>query len=1075
MALTSVDIQKAAANFLEFQKGRMLSDHNSVTEMKCDSFWRGEVAIKAQVEEDGNHYWTNIKMVQDKISSFTCSCTHFHKEQGICRHLAASLFHYQLYYQEGGALSVSTSMNGRIMLQKYQEHSKAILAAKECIFLEPRLILEGQKVEIEFYIGDRRIKERAQCMLKDLRDFSIRVLEQKEGKYGQQISFFHVPEVFESYSEKVANLLVKQMSDYEYYHTYPSVSRVSFEKIGRISLKDSVADEWFSLLEERDIIVKTSEGKRVCHVEKTDPIIKVEFRKKGRDGVVVSIPDSWTFIFGLSSIYAVSEEVIHICSLAYSRHMRDFIKLSEEERVLKRQIVFQDRDFQLFCSQVLPCIEGHIQIREYGICLEEMRPQTLTSSFFLETPDGKNIICRFMQSYDDFSFSPLKLTEFPQNIRRNFRQEEAVHAIIKEYFTQRDAEGNLVIYGNEDAVYRFMKEGIARLRKIGEVYVSEEVKRMKIVPLPDISVDLSLKSGLLDLKVDSGALSGEELLAILHSYQEKKKWYRLKNGDFLELAGTSLERISELAAGLHLSKQQIREKEILIPRYRALYIDAVFRDGKENLIARSDYFKELIEQIESPTKLFELPDSLSGIMREYQKEGFQWLKTLKRYGFGGILADDMGLGKSLQIISFLLSEKNEEKEREPALIVCPASLIYNWENEFLRFAPQMKIVPVVGSAKERSEILKTEKEMDVFITSYDLLRRDSKWYKEMEFSAMVIDEAQYIKNHTTQNAKAVKSIQASFRLALTGTPIENRLSELWSIFDFLMPGFLYSYTRFRADFETPIVKQGEKGALSRLHKMTGPFLMRRLKQDVLRDLPEKLEEIIYSRMEGTQNYLYQAAVMELKEQLMRETEESFRANSISILAQLMRLRQLCCDPSLCLKDYEEGSAKLNTCMELVAHAVSSGHKLLLFSQFTAMLEKIEDCLQNENIRYYKLTGATTKENRAKMVEAFQADDTPVFLISLKAGGTGLNLTAADIVIHYDPWWNMAAQNQATDRAHRIGQDKVVTVYRLITKDTIEDNILKLQEAKNSLVQQVLQTDKTSLASMSRNDLLRILE
>lgn len=1074
MALTSVEIQKATTNFLEFQKGRMLSDQNAVTEMKCDSFWRGEVTVKAQVEETGNRYWIQVIIKQGQLKSFSCTCPQFHKEQGLCRHLAASLFHYQLYYQDGGVSSVFTSMDGRILLQKYQERFEAESSVqKETIFLEPKLILQMQKPELEFRIGDRHGKEKSKYLLKDLREFANCMLGKKEGSYGKQLSFYHIPEAFEPFSSQIADFIVRQMTQYDYFLELGSASKGMFEKIRRIHLKGFVADEWFLLLEGREIIVETASEMKICHVERKNPAVPVEFRRKGRDGVEVSIIGTWFFLYGLKSIYVIHENTIYICSPSYSNNLKDFFQMTK-----KGSVVFQERDFKTFCGQVLPYLEKKVSIQEYGIHLADMCPQSLHSSFFLDSPDGKNIICRFLQSYEDFSFQPLKSTVFPDNIRRNFRQEKLVYETIKQFFTQKDAEDHLVIYEDEDAVYRLLKDGIEQLKQIGEVYISEKIKQIKIVPMPQVSFGISFKGGLLELEMDSKGLSGEELFAILHSYREKKKWHRLKNGEFLELDQTGLKVLDELTKGLQLSMQQVKKKQALLPKYRAFYIDAVFKNDKEDLIARNSYFNKLVQQIKWPD-ICDVPPILSDVMKEYQKEGFQWIKTLKAYGFGGILADDMGLGKSLQIIAFLLSEKELcEKNNislHPALIVCPTSLIYNWEHEFFRFAPCLKVVSIVGNTQEREVIRAKAADFDVLITSYDLLRRDGILYKEMEFSTMVIDEAQYIKNHTTQSAKAVKAIQASFRLALTGTPIENHLSELWSIFDFLMPGFLYSYTRFRTEFEIPIVKQGDSYALERLHQMIGPFLMRRLKKDVLNDLPEKLEEVIYSKMDGMQDYLYQAAVMELKKQLVMETEESFHQKRISILSQLMRLRQICCDPSLCFEGYEDGSAKLNTCMELILRAVQSGHKILLFSQFTSMLEKIQNCLKEESISYYLLTGATSKEERMELVDRFQQDETSVFLISLKAGGTGLNLTAADIVIHYDPWWNMAAQNQATDRTHRIGQHKMVTVYRLITKNTIEDNILKLQESKQYLADQVLHTDGAVLSSMNREELLRILE
>ena len=344
----------------------------------------------------------------------------------------------------------------------------------------------------------------------------------------------------------------------------------------------------------------------------------------------------------------------------------------------------------------------------------------------------------------------------------------------------------------------------------------------------------------------------------------------------------------------------------------------------------------------------------------------------------------------------------------------------------------------------------------------------------MKFRFQVIDEAQYIKNPLTQSAKSVKLIKAQTRYALTGTPIENRLSELWSIFDYLMPGFLFTYSRFRKQFESPIVKDGDPYALESLRRLSGPFVLRRLKKDVLKDLPDKLETVVYSMAEEEQKQLYTAHALALKEELEQMSGDTYGTERIQVLAELTKLRQICCDPSLCFDRYKGGSAKLDTCMELITGGIAGGHKILLFSQFTSMLELIGQRLKKEGIAFHELTGATPKEERIRMAGAFQTDETPVFLISLKAGGTGLNLTAADIVIHYDPWWNVAAQNQATDRAHRIGQEKQVSVFKLIMKDTVEENILLLQEQKRDLADQIISGEQVSIGSLSKDELLKIL-
>lgn len=382
---------------------------------------------------------------------------------------------------------------------------------------------------------------------------------------------------------------------------------------------------------------------------------------------------------------------------------------------------------------------------------------------------------------------------------------------------------------------------------------------------------------------------------------------------------------------------------------------------------------------------------------------------------------------------------------------------------------------VAGTQEERCRMIADYHSYDVLVTSYDLLKRDIAAYGDAEFGYEVIDEAQYIKNHTTEAAKAVKLVNSRIRYASTGTPIENRLSELWSIFDYLMPGFLYRYETFRKEFETQIVKHEDAQAAERLRRMVSPFILRRLKEDVLKDLPEKMEEVRYSSFAAEQRKLYDAQVVHMRNMIAGQEPEEFAKNKLVILRELTRLRQICCDPSLCFENYRGGSAKLNACLDLVASAMEAGHKILLFSQFTTMLEHIERALRERGIGCYVITGATPKEKRVQMVKLFNKNEIPVFLISLKAGGTGLNLTGADVVIHYDPWWNLAVQNRATDRAHRIGQTKKVAVYKLIIKNSIEEKIQKLQENKQNLADQIISGEVNQLSGLTREELLGLLE
>jgi SNF2 family DNA or RNA helicase len=433
----------------------------------------------------------------------------------------------------------------------------------------------------------------------------------------------------------------------------------------------------------------------------------------------------------------------------------------------------------------------------------------------------------------------------------------------------------------------------------------------------------------------------------------------------------------------------------------------------------------------------------------------------------------MGLGKTLELISYLAFQKSEGEER-PSLVVCPASLVYNWRSEANRFAPSLDVVCLTGTKTERRKAIQEAGEHDLLVTSYDLLRRDVEELCQVRFSCVALDEAQYVKNAQTLAAKAARTLTSDVRFALTGTPIENRLLELWSIFDFLMPSMLGSAQAFTKRFANPI-NGGSTEAAANLRALVSPFILRRNKRDVLKDLPDKNETIVYASMEGEQDKLYRASAERLILSLQNQLPEEFAVSRIKVLAELTKLRQICCDPHLIYENYKGHSAKLDTCMELIRQAIEGGHKMLVFSQFTSMLELIEARLKKEKVGWLKLTGATSKEERVRLVDTFQTGETPVFLISLKAGGTGLNLTAADVVIHYDPWWNVAAENQATDRTHRIGQTREVSVFKIIAKDTIEENIQKMQEAKRDLAESVLGGEATSSSAISREDLLALLD
>ena len=707
-------------------------------------------------------------------------------------------------------------------------------------------------------------------------------------------------------------------------------------------------------------------------------------------------------------------------------------------------------------------------------------PPKPTIALYLDSPQENMITCDVAAIYGEKKYHVYGKERYSQ--KRNFTEEHRLAEIIQMYFNAFDQEKSLLVYsGDEGDIFTFLSQVIPKLQKYGDIYVTDSMKKLRVVPSASFQVGVSVSSGLLEMSMASNQFNKEELAEIFSSYDRKKKYHRLKNGTFITFNEEQKQVMSAISDVMKNYADKKNPDTIKMPLFRALYLDELLAEKESVELKKNREYRKLIGKMRSyENGDYEVPQSLEAVLREYQRDGFYWIKTLKENGFGGILADDMGLGKTLQILAFLLSEKEHGKVKDElrTLIVAPASLVYNWKKEVERFTPQLSVCVMAGTAHERKELIKNQtSNVDVWITSYDLLKRDIELYQDIIFANEIIDEAQYIKNQTTHAAKSVRLVNSSFRMALTGTPMENRLSELWSIFDYLMPGFLYGYTRFRSEIETPIVSDKDEDAMTRLRAMIHPFILRRLKKDVLKELPEKQEEIVTVALSGEQKKLYQAHSQRLKMFLEDQNDEDFAQNKLQILAELTKLRQLCCGPELLLENYKGENAKLETCIELITQAIAGGHKILLFSQFTSMLDLIGEELKKAKIDYYRIDGSVKKEARMEMVEQFQnpKNQVSVFCISLKAGGTGLNLTAADIVIHYDPWWNKAAQNQATDRAHRIGQKHAINVYQLIAEETIEQKICELQQVKEDLAEEVLSGEGISSTLFNKDEIMNLLE
>ena len=641
----------------------------------------------------------------------------------------------------------------------------------------------------------------------------------------------------------------------------------------------------------------------------------------------------------------------------------------------------------------------------------------------------------------------------------NSNQIASVEAIIQHYAVK--IEDNKAIFkGRSDALYNFLDYGIPLIQKQADVYVSEELKRLKNRRSMNLSVKVYVQNDLLKMELDSN-VNVDELSHILNAYRKKKKFYQLKNGEMIDLENTGLEQLDELASTMNLTTKDFKKETIEKPAYQAFHLMDVNPEfDVRNDVTVTEYTNRLMNIKKQP---IQLKDEYKSLLRMYQQQGIQWLYDLKNMNLNGILADDMGLGKTLQVLVFYEQYVSKEK---PSLIVCPSSLMYNWMSEIEKFKIDVDAVCVTGSQDVRKDIINEKHEL--YITTYDYLRRDVELYMPMEFEYIVLDEAQFIKNPKTKNAQSVKSLKSKHRLALTGTPIENGLSELWSIFDFLLPGYLYSLNYFTKNFEKPI-QMGDEKRQAQLQKLVSPFILRRTKKQVLKDLPDKVEKDMWLTFSPEEKQLYLANLAQVNEQLQQQLELE-QVDSILILAMMTRLRQICCEPRMLYENYKGESTKFSMCLDLIETLKENGKKVLLFSSFTSIFDAFIEEFNQRGIKYHMITGAVDKKKRKEEVDAFQNDDSNVFLISLKAGGTGLNLTKAQAVIHFDPWWNVSAQNQATDRAYRIGQTKNVLVYQLLMKNTIEEKIYEMQKRKKEMSDIFVENSKGGISTLSKEEL-----
>ncbi len=1010
------------------------------------------ISVEGEVEGTDSVYDADFTVNSEgKIIRFGCDCPAASCYDGACKHVIALALKYS---EQNSSYSISTDREALSLMRSAAAKTMGQLSSgSEKVSLEPCLSIGYRSVSAEFKVGTKRM-----YVIKNLREFAELFLTGEVKDYGKELSLRHDISCFDEKSLPILRFLLPRVSTGRFY-SYSS------SKYRELQLSGFDLDALFDIYKDNSIIV---DG---CHTniirENPHFSVKVAPAEGGCEISLTEKEDTYCFLGkGEYSYYLIGSE-LYISDREFADNAAELLK----SLINNDTVRVAEKDMPAFWRSVMEPAAKTVKVISEADTAKYASVK-LKTFLYLDMPSENTVSARL-----EFVYGDVKKGGFQSKTAESspdIAGELAAERMVMKYFSSVNPKASKAfICNNEDELYTLLTEGIPELSRLMTVFASESIDNIKVRPQVSAKVGVRLSSGLLELELISDEYSREELADMLKDYRKGKKYRRLSSGSFISLGSPEMAALAELTEDLRLDSKELLKEKIALPGYRMLYLDKLMKERTELRFEKNREFSRKAREFSSAE--FTVPADLEDILRDYQTEGFRWLKAISEYGFGGILADDMGLGKTIQTIALLMSDKQDRIDKGlppmPSLIVCPSSLCLNWQSEIEKFGSGLVCTAADGNADNRSRILAEYQNSDIIVTSYDLLKRDIQLYDELHFRFVIIDEAQYIKNHSTQSAKSVKSVDGQVRLALTGTPVENSLAELWSVFDFIMPGYLFNYTDFKRRYEQPIVKENSDKALDSLRRMTAPFILRRLKRDVLSELPEKNEVVLTAAMEGEQRKLYDAEVSRLKAMLTDSRSDSGQGK-MEILAELTRLRQICCDPSLAYENYKGGSAKLTLCTDLTESCVSSGHKVLLFSQFTSMLSIIEEQLAKLGIKTVSLTGSTPPSKRLEMVERFNTDDTEVFLISLKAGGTGLNLTGADIVIHYDPWWNASAENQATDRAYRIGQKNNVTVYKLIAKGTIEEKIKELQSAKTELADSLV-TAGGGVSLLDRNELLAL--
>lgn len=1014
--------------------------------------------------QGSNIYGVTIGFGEDEQITHSCNCPAHAKYPGACKHVVAALLFIADYQQRADALEnlgwedqTAYKIIEYFRKREYRKLTPQYFHLALQVTVNEPLKSRQSKAFVGLYAGSSKMYK-----VSNTKKFIQDYYNHKEIRLGKE--FRYIPEEcqFELTSAAVLAYLT------EIYEIQETLGKTYYSNLfnrQELVVSQNMLCKLLRLAEglHCDIILRDKKMENM-EIMCSNPKLSMELQMEDE---VLSLHD-----MGQEPMISICEDGSILCyqggiylpDMEFLANLRPFFTTLFGKK--QSELEFRGENMGSFIEKVLPVIKKTMNIQVPEKIKDHYIVEQLQPKLYFDIDRSRQrpvLVARMIFAYGEHEVNPLQDEHKGSYILVRDREEEEqlLRLMYDKHFSVRREQFVLM---KEDEIFQLMTEGIQDLCRQFEVFYSKEYKANSIKKVGMLSAGIRLNTdiNLLEMDVDYGHIPKEELRDFFRSIKLKKKYYRLKSGAFINLM-TEDKQIDELRDLLSIG-EVTEDNKIAFSQTAVMEVDELLPHTQR--ITRDAGYKQLLEDLKNPDKTnWELPNGMEDILRPYQITGYRWLCSLAHYGMGGILADDMGLGKTLQTITYVLANPGTR-----TLIVCPTSLAYNWQDEFSKFASQIATQIISGTPQERADLMQQSADVPVWITTYPLIRKDVDLYKAQIFDACFIDEAQFIKNPTSLGAKAVKAVQAKHRFALTGTPIENTLSELWSIFDFVMPGFFGRYRQFEECYEKPILRDHDSVQMQKLRRKIRPFVLRRMKKEVLTELPDKIETRRMAEMGAKQRKIYESYLARIQMELAGDEENTPGGNRMQVLAALTRLRQICCHPATFASNYHGGSGKLDLLMEQLPDILEGGHSVIVFSQFTSMLSIIAHELKQRNIPFFYLAGSTSAQERKREVKEFNRGEVKVFLISLKAGGTGLNLTGADTVIHFDPWWNPAVEDQATDRAYRIGQKKKVQVIKYVMKDSIEEKIYELQKRKKQLSDQLIQAGESFVTQLTMEEI-----